>query len=94
MDVYESPGHTVHTASGRSVRVPLTPAQFRSLMAYAEEMIVMSGCDNTLHHAEAWARAHGVAWGRLSRSLRGLGGFCDCEVAMNIAESEVSEDPG
>jgi hypothetical protein len=55
-------------------------------MSYLDEMIAMQGCDNTLHHAEGWARAHGVAWGRLSRSLRGLGGFCDCEVGMNVAE--------
>jgi len=73
-------GHVVRTGTGRAVRLPIDGAQFRSLMRYLDEMIAMQGCDNTLHYAEGWARAHGVPWGRLSRSLRGLGGFCDCEV--------------
>lgn len=79
-------GHVIHTASGRAVRLPIDPRQFRSLMSYLDEMIALQGCDNTLHHAEAWARAHGVGWGRLGRCLRGLGGFCDCEVGMNVAD--------
>jgi hypothetical protein len=78
-------GHTIHTGSGRPVRLPIDAAQFRSLLRYLEEMIAMQGCDNTLSHSMGWARAHGVDWGRLSRSLRGLGGFCDCEVGMNVA---------
>src|SRR6478752_3237728 len=101
MDEFESDGPatgpmaaTVHTASGRVVRLPIGRPQFRSLLAYLDEVVMMHGCDNTLHLAEGWARAHGFDWGRLSRSLRGLGAFCDCEVAMNIAESEVSEQPG
>jgi hypothetical protein len=79
-------GHVVHTASGRAVRLPVSAAQFRSLGRYLEEVIAMQGCDNTLHFAEGWARAHQVPWGRLARALRSLGGFCDCEVGMNLAE--------
>jgi hypothetical protein len=82
-------GHTIHTGSGRAVRLPVDAAQFRSLLSYLDVMIALQGCDNTLHHAEAWARAHGVPWGRLGRSLRGLGGFCDCEVEMNVADEGV-----
>ncbi len=78
--------HVVHTGSGRAVRLPVSGAQFRSLMCYVEELVALQGCDHTLHHAEGWARAHGIAWGRLSRSLRGLGGFCDCEIGMNVAD--------
>jgi hypothetical protein len=78
--------HVVHTGSGRAIRLPISRAQLTSLMSYVETMLSLQGCDNTLHHAEAWARAHGVAWGRLGRSLRGSGGFCDCEVGMNLAD--------
>ncbi len=81
-------GHVVHTGSGRAVRLPVSGDQFRSLMSYLDEMTAMQGCDNTLRHAEGWARAHGVGWGRLARSLRGLGGFCDCEVGMNLAADD------
>jgi hypothetical protein len=89
-----SAGHTVHSASGRAIRLPITPAQFRSLICYAEDMIAMLGCDSTLHHTEAWARAHGVAWGRLARALRGIGGFCDCEVGINVAIGEIADAAG
>ncbi len=52
-------------------------------MSYVDEMLAMHGCDNTLHHAETWARAHNVAWSKLNRSLRAIGGFCDCEIGLN-----------
>ena len=79
----ESQGHIVHTWSGRMHRMPINRAQFESLLKYLEELIAMQGCDNTLSHAQTWARAHGVPWASLSRSLRSLGGFCDCEVGLN-----------
>lgn len=88
----ESTGHVVRMASGRSVRMPIDGDQFTSLVRYLDEMIAMQGCDNTLHHAEAWARAHKVGWGRLARSLRGMGGFCDCEVGMNVALGDAREE--
>jgi hypothetical protein len=78
-------GYVARTGSGRAVRLPIGQRQFTSLLCYLDEVLALQGCDNTLHHAEGWARAHGVAWGRLARSLRGLGGFCDCEVGMNVA---------
>jgi len=93
MEPNQSPGHTVHTWSGRAHRLPITEGQFRSLLKYVEEMIAMRGCDNTLDHAQTWARANGVSWARLSRTLRALGGFCDCEIALNVAEeSDDDED--
>ena len=85
-------GATVHTASGRRVRMPISRPQLRSLIAYVEEVVMLQGCDNTLTLAEGWARAHGVAWGRLARSLRSLGGFCDCEVAMNVGAGELDDE--
>ena len=86
--------HTVYAASGRPYRLPIDAAQFRSLLLYVDEMCALHGCDNTLTHAHTWARANGVPWASLSGSLRSLGGFCDCEVGMNVAESDWSRDPG
>jgi hypothetical protein len=88
----ESQGHIVHTWSGRACRLPISAAQFRSLLNFVEEMLAMQGCDNTLAHAQTWARAHGVAWAGLSRGLRSLGGFCDCEIGMNAARDSAEED--
>jgi hypothetical protein len=41
-------------------------------------------CDGTLSAAQEWARAAGVHWPRLRRELEENGGFCDCEVVLNV----------
>jgi hypothetical protein len=93
MESNQSRGHVVRTWSGQAYRLPIDSSQFRSLLAYIEEMLAMQGCDNTLAHAETWARAHQVGWAKLGRGLRSLGGFCDCEIGMNtISESEETDD--
>jgi hypothetical protein len=91
----ESPqpqGHIVRTWSGRTMRLPIDHDQYRSLLSYVETMIALQGCDNTLGHAETWARAHKVGWARLARGLRSLGGFCDCEIGLNTVTHE-RDDP-
>jgi hypothetical protein len=44
------------------------------------------GCDNTLRVAEAWARREKVPWARLREVLESRGGYCDCEVLLNVVE--------
>lgn len=82
----------MRTWSGRICHLPITQDQFRSLLRFVEEMLAMRGCDNTLSHAQTWARAYGVPWARLARSLRGIGGFCDCEIGMNVVEEGADEE--
>jgi hypothetical protein len=84
----ESQGHIVHTWSGRACRLPVSRVQFQSLLSFVDEMLAMQGCDNTLAHAQTWARAHTVPWAGLSRGLRSLGAFCDCEIGMNAAADD------
>jgi hypothetical protein len=92
MESNQSSGHTVYTWSGRAYRLPINEAQFQSLLHYVEEMIAMRGCDNTLDHAQTWARANDVGWARLGRSLRSLGGFCDCEIGLNVAQESADDE--
>jgi Protein of unknown function (DUF2695) len=91
MEPNQSSRHIVHTASGRAYHLPIDRDRFRSLLRYVDEMCALQGCDNTLQHANTWARANGVPWAGLAKSLRGLGGFCDCEIGMNVAEGEPDE---
>ena len=92
MESNQSSGYMVHTWSGRSYRLPIDRDQFSSLLSYVDEMIALHGCDNTLQHAETWARAHRVPWSKLNRSLRSLGGFCDCEIGLNTV-ADGQEEP-
>jgi hypothetical protein len=41
-------------------------------------------CDGTLRGAQEWARSAGVGWPRLRRELEEHGGYCDCEVVLNV----------
>jgi hypothetical protein len=88
----ESNQYVVYSASGRPYKLPIDRDRFRSLLRYVDEMCALQGCDNTLQHAQTWARASGVSWSGLSRGLRALGGFCDCEIGMNVAEINVAEE--
>jgi tetratricopeptide (TPR) repeat protein len=44
------------------------------------------GCDNTLRFAEQWAAENGVDIIDLYQFLNGHGGFCDCEICLNVTE--------
>jgi hypothetical protein len=92
MEPNQSQGHVVRTWNGQAYRLPIDRDQYSSLLSFVEEMLAMQGWDNTLSHAETWARAHKISWPRLGRALRSLGGFCDCEVGMNVVGDEPDED--
>jgi hypothetical protein len=50
-------------------------------MAVAEQL---RSCDGTLRAAEQWAQSAGVDWPPLRRELEENGGYCDCEVVLNV----------
>jgi Protein of unknown function (DUF2695) len=39
---------------------------------------------NTLLAARTWAAREKVPWGRLQIQLEERGGYCDCEVLLNV----------
>jgi hypothetical protein len=75
---------TYHSLPGRNVRLPITEHEYNDLMHHLRVHLSDTGCDHTLRHAEVWARGLGVAWVRLRSALHSAGGFCDCEVMMNV----------
>jgi uncharacterized protein DUF2695 len=44
----------------------------------------MRSCDGTLRVTQQRAESAGVAWSRLRRELEDNGGYCDCEVVLNV----------
>lgn len=65
----------------------LAPAQRASLARAIDAGLREHGCDTTLRAAEAWARREKVPWGPLRDGLADRGGYCDCEVVMNVLAS-------
>ena len=83
LDEYEDDGW-----DDEPVRAPLalTPAQQTSFAEAIRAGVRDGGCDSTLRAAQAWAHREGVPWTGLRTALEDRGGFCDCEVLMNVLE--------
>ena len=67
-----------------AARMPLDRARLEALLDHVEAAVAADGCDHTLTATEAWATREGVDLGRLHSGLEEYGGFCDCEVVMNV----------
>ena len=66
--------------------LPLKAVQMAGLSRAIHTALEERGCDNTLRAAEVWARYEKVPWEGLRNALEDRGGFCDCEVLMNVME--------
>ena len=64
--------------------LPITVAELNALLGYLQRELAESGCDNTLRIASNWLgeRNHDIA--AVSTWLRERGGYCDCEVLLNV----------
>ncbi|MPZ00622.1 MAG: DUF2695 domain-containing protein [Actinophytocola sp.] len=61
-----------------------TPGERECLACYVQRMLGEFGCDNTLRWALRWRDLRAPRATALHRSLEDRGGFCDCEVALNV----------
>ena len=72
-----------------AARMPLDRAQLEALLDHVEAAVEANGCDHTLAATEAWAAREDIDLERLHDGLEEYGGFCDCEVVMNVDADEV-----
>ncbi len=61
--------------------------QLGSLLDHVENAVDRDGCDHSRRATDAWALARRLDLARLHAGLEEYGGYCDCEVVMNV-------DPG
>jgi len=54
------------------------------LESFLLHALVSAPCDGTLRQSQRWATQNGHDWARMQFRLADYGGFCDCEVLMNI----------
>jgi hypothetical protein len=60
------------------------PGERECLRCYLHRMLQQFGCDNTLRWAERWRDMRAPRASALAESLRRRGGYCDCEVILNV----------
>ena len=68
----------------RAPALTLTAEQQSALAAAVARGLDKQACDNTLRAARQWAVDGGVDWPSLQAQLEGNGGYCDCEVLLNV----------
>jgi hypothetical protein len=71
--------------------MPLDRSQLESLLHHVDAAVVSDGCDHSRRATDAWALQHAVELDPLHEGLQEYGGFCDCEVVMNVDPAAVFE---
>ena len=77
--------------AARAARMPLDRPQLEALLDHVDAAVTASGCDHTPAATDDWAQREGVDLERLHEGLEEYGGFCDCEVVMNVHPDAVFE---
>jgi tetratricopeptide (TPR) repeat protein len=87
------------TPPTETVANPLDDETFEALLEYIDttahtpnEDGETPGCDHTFRFTEQWAEKNGVDIIELYQFLNAHGGFCDCEVCLNVAEEIFGEE--
>jgi Protein of unknown function (DUF2695) len=80
----ESAAHAVESQPAELSRTLTEPGNRKCLRCYILLMLDQFGCDNTLRRAEHWRDLRAPRAIALARSLSRRGGFCDCEVILNV----------
>lgn len=74
----------------------ITRAELVTLRQYLHEQMhprtddagnPMWDCDHTLKHTRVWLKAHKMTLRDNVRALEERGGYCDCEVLLNVSVS-------
>lgn len=65
--------------------LPVTVDELAALIGYVEIAVQRHGCDHTLRHVHAFLARAGLASDDIVAWLNDQGGFCDCEVVLNVA---------
>lgn len=83
--------------SDARAKIVLFPDQLRELRGYLSTTLDEVGipCDHTLGRTQEWAQKAKLEVERVLASVREFGGYCDCEVLLNVTPDKFGwqEDP-
>jgi hypothetical protein len=63
--------------------------QLEALLDHVDAQVRTNGCDDTLRFTRAWAATQQLDADELAHSLGQFGGYCDCEVVLNVEPEEI-----
>lgn len=72
------------------------PRERECLPCYLQRVVAEYGCNGTLEWTHRWQehqRARRIRTGGLTARLKSQGGFCDCEVLMNVYDLDPAGGP-
>ena len=72
-----------------SQKVVLTREQVSHLLEHLDQQLACGSCDHTRRLTLAWARKMSIDAADLVDALDDSGGFCDCEVLMNVEPADL-----
>jgi hypothetical protein len=71
----------------------LDASRVASLISFVDRHVRSDGCDHTHRFTEEWARQESVDWHDLLDILEANGGYCDCEVVLNLPDDTELQSP-
>src|SRR5215831_6090830 len=85
----ELSNHGWHT----KMSLTLDASRVESLISFVNRRVRSDGCDHSHRFTEEWARRESVDWHDLLDILEANGGYCDCEVVLNLPDGEDLQSP-
>jgi hypothetical protein len=70
--------------AGKWHALGLTPEGLKSLGAFLESKLAAAPCDHSHRFTQAWLKDKGKAPEKSLKALKQAGGYCDCEVLLNV----------
>lgn len=65
--------------------IGLTPKTLSDLGSFLESALNKAACDHSHRHTKAWLDSRGTrSAAKVIKSLQSAGGYCDCEVLLNV----------
>src|SRR5262245_5243816 len=71
----------------------LDASSVESLISFVDRHVRSDGCDHTHRFTQEWARQESVNWHDLLDILEANGGYCDCEVVLNLPDGTDLQSP-
>jgi Protein of unknown function (DUF2695) len=71
----------------------LDASRVEHLISFVDRHVRSEGCNHTHRFTEEWARQESVNWHDLLDILEANGGYCDCEVVLNLPQDTDLQSP-